>query len=38
MGYRRGVLRFLVGEPEEDRPLGEPRLRREDNIKWIFKK
>jgi hypothetical protein len=25
--------RILVGEPEEKRPLGRPRCRRENNIK-----
>jgi len=30
---RRGVYRVLVGKPEEKRPLGRPRRRREDNIK-----
>jgi hypothetical protein len=30
---RRGAYRDLVGKPEERRPLGRPRLRREDNIK-----
>ena len=29
----RGVHRVLVGKPEGKRPLGRPRLRREDNIK-----
>ena len=29
----RGVYRVLVGKPEEKRPLGRPRRRREDNIK-----
>jgi hypothetical protein len=38
VGYRRCVHRFLLGKPEENRPLGGPRCRREDNIKWIFKK
>jgi len=33
MGERRGVYRVLVGKPEGKRPLGTPRLRREDNIK-----
>jgi len=28
----RGVYRFLVGKPEEKRPLGRPRCRWEDNI------
>ena len=29
----RGVHRVLLGKPEGKRPLGEPRLRWEDNIK-----
>ena len=29
----RGVHRVMVGKPEEKRPLGRPRRRREDNIK-----
>jgi hypothetical protein len=33
MGEGRGVYRFLVGKPEEKRPLGRPRHRWEDNIK-----
>jgi hypothetical protein len=38
MEERRGVYRVLVGKHEGMRPLGRPRLRLEDNIKWIFKK
>jgi hypothetical protein len=30
---RRGVYRVLMGKPEENRPLGRPRRRWEDNIK-----
>ena len=33
MGERRGVYRFLVGEPEEKRPLGRHRRRWKDIIK-----
>jgi len=33
MGEGRGVHRVLTGKPEGKRPLGRPRLRREDNIK-----
>ena len=32
MGERRGIYRVLVRKPEENRPLGRPRHRREDNI------
>jgi hypothetical protein len=38
MGEGRGAYRILVGRPEGRRPLGRPRRRWEDNIKWIFKK
>jgi hypothetical protein len=37
VGGKRGAYRILVGRPEGRRPLGRPRLRWEDNIKWIFK-
>jgi hypothetical protein len=33
MGKRRGVHKVLVGKPEENRQLGGPRCRWEDNIK-----
>jgi hypothetical protein len=32
----RGVYRVLVGRPEGKRPLGRPRRRWEDNIKWTL--
>jgi hypothetical protein len=32
-GERRGVYRVLVEKPEGKRPLGNPRLKLEDNIK-----
>jgi hypothetical protein len=38
MGVRRGAYRALVGKPEGRRPLGRPRHRWEDNLKWIFKR
>jgi len=38
MGDRRGIYRVLVRKPEGKRPLGRPRRRWEDNIKWIFRK
>ena len=38
MGESRGVCRVLVGKPEEKKPLGIPRRRWEDNIRWIFRK
>ena len=36
MGRRR-PYRFLVGNPEGKRPIGRPRRRWEDNIKWNCK-
>jgi hypothetical protein len=33
MGEEIGVYRVSVGKPEGKRPLGRPRLRRENNIK-----
>jgi hypothetical protein len=38
MGERRSIIHGFGGEPERMRPLGRPRRRREDNIKWIFRK
>jgi hypothetical protein len=38
MGEKRGAYRILVGRPEGKRPLGRPRRRWEDILKWIFKK
>ena len=32
MGEYRGAYRISVGKPEEKRPLGKPRRRRNDNI------
>ena len=34
MGEERGVYRVLVGKPEGRRPLGRPRRRWVDNIRW----
>jgi hypothetical protein len=34
MGAGRGVHRVLGGKSEGRRPLGRPRRRWEDNIKW----
>jgi hypothetical protein len=34
----RSFWRVLVGKPEGKRPLGRPRHRWEDNIRWIFRK
>ena len=33
IGKGRDLYRLLVGKPEGKRPLGRPRLRKEDNIK-----
>jgi hypothetical protein len=33
MGNRRGIYRILMGKREENRSLGRPRSRWEDNIK-----
>ena len=38
MGEGRGVHRVLVGKREGKRPLGRPRRRWEDNLRWIFRK
>jgi hypothetical protein len=34
MGEGRDVYRVLIARPESKRPLGRPRRRWEDNIKW----
>jgi hypothetical protein len=34
----RDVYKVLMGKPEGKRPLGRPRLMREDNNKFIFRK
>jgi hypothetical protein len=38
MGAKRKAYRVLVGKPEGRRPLGRPRYRWMDNIKWILEK
>jgi hypothetical protein len=38
MGEVSGAYNILVGRPERRRPLGRPRRRWEDNIKWILGK
>jgi hypothetical protein len=38
MVERRGAYRLLVGTPKGKKPLGRPRSRWEDNIKWILRK
>jgi hypothetical protein len=38
MGVKRNAYRILVGKPEGKRPLGRPRRRWEDIIKWILEK
>jgi hypothetical protein len=37
MGERRGVYRVLVEKPDGSRPLGRPRRKWENNIKWNFR-
>jgi hypothetical protein len=37
-GEGRGVYRVLVRKPEGKRPLGRPRRRWEDILRWMFKK
>jgi len=34
MGESRGLYRLLVGKPQGKSPLGRPRCRWGDNIKW----
>jgi hypothetical protein len=36
MGEKRGAYRILVERPEGRRPLGRPRLQRENNIKMYL--
>ena len=36
-GTEDGCVQGLVGIYEGKKPLGRPRLRWEDNIKWFFK-
>jgi hypothetical protein len=36
MGEGRNLYRVLVGRPEEKSPLGRPRRRWEDGIKWTL--
>jgi hypothetical protein len=38
MGEVRGAYNILVGKLEGRRPLGRPRRRWEDNIRWILGK
>jgi hypothetical protein len=35
-GGEEGAYRVLVGKSEGKNPLGRPRIRWEDNIKWAF--
>ena len=37
MGKKRGAYRNLVGKLEGKRPLGRPKHRLKDKMKWIFK-
>jgi hypothetical protein len=38
MGEKWNAYRILVGNPEGKRPLGRPRYRWVDNIKWILER
>jgi hypothetical protein len=38
MGEGKSVCRVLVGKPEEKIPLGRPRRRWEDGIKWALER
>jgi hypothetical protein len=38
MGAKMNAYRKLVGKPEGKRPLGIPRRRCVDNIKWILER
>jgi hypothetical protein len=37
MGENRNAYKILLGKPEENRPLGRPRRKRENNIKIYFR-
>jgi hypothetical protein len=37
-GEKRNVYRILVGMPEGKRPLGRPRHRWEDKLRWILER
>jgi len=36
-GQEMCAYRVLVGRPEGSKPLGRPRRRRENNLKWVLK-
>ena len=38
MGEERDIYRIFVGKPEGKRPLGRPRRRWNEVLKWIFRK
>jgi hypothetical protein len=38
MGEKRNAYRILVGMQEEKRPLGRPKRRWVDNIKWMLER
>ena len=38
VGERRGAYKVLVGKPEGKRPCGRPKPRREEILKWFYKK
>jgi hypothetical protein len=37
-GEKRNAYMILVGKPEGKRPLGRPRRRWVDNIKWFLER
>jgi hypothetical protein len=38
IGKKRNACRILVGKPEGKGPIGRPRGRWVDNIKWILER
>jgi hypothetical protein len=35
---KRNAYKLVVGKPEGERPLGRPRRKRVDNIKWVLER
>jgi hypothetical protein len=38
IGEKRKAYKILAGKPEEKGPLGRPRHRWEDNIRWLLER